>query len=657
MANKLIAFIFLFILASNPFYAVDLKYAKYDWEKSPKLHALTAEEKVLDEIILKEKHAAEFLYDAQGNLIEYKLYHKIVRVNSNEAIERNNKIYIPLVAKTDFLLQKARVITGSGRVIELQDKDIKEAVDEESKITFKFFALDGLDLGSEIEYFYLMKVNLRYTGTREILQSKIPKKDVELEIISPVNLVFKAKSYNGLPDMQLDTLEKEKRVLDLKLASLPALKVEDYSAHQANLQQLIYKLNNNTLNGSKDIISYGFISERIYKSMMTPAEKGVQKKVKKLIQSVNIKFAKNDEDKIRTIEQYVKLNFVLIENDNPAFGDLNTILDKKIGNEEGMVRLFAAIFNDLGIDYQVVITCNRNSLKFDKDFEAYNFLVNYLIYLPDMKLYMSPFERFSCLGFVSYYLTNNYGLFIKKVNLGDYSTGVGKVSFIPAVEFDKTNDNLNIDVAFTDEIVRPNVTFERQMTGYYAQFYQPFYSYYSEEDKKKSTDEILKDFIPGIEIKQVRVENEGKDYFGVLPFIIKANFTSDNLVEKAGNKYLFKIGDLIGRQMEMYQKEERKQDIENDFNRNYHRVINFEIPAGYKIANLNNLKMDIYTEEGGERFIAFTSTYQQTGNKVKVVIDEYYKKLHYPASEYENYRKVINAAADFNKITLFLEKQ
>ncbi len=183
------------------------------------------------------------------------------------------------------------------------------------------------------------------------------------------------------------------------------------------------------------------------------------------------------------------------------------------------------------------------------------------------------------------------------------------------------------------------------------------YSYYSEDDKKKVTNDILKDFIPGIEIKQVRVENEGKDYFGVLPFVVKATFTSDNIVEKAGLKYLFKIGDLIGPQMEMYQKEVRKLEVENNFNRNYHREITFVIPEGYKITNIDALTMDIYSEENGERIINFTSKYEIVGSSVKVIIDEYYKKLVYPANEYENYRKVINAAADFNKITLFLEKK
>ncbi|HSZ26077.1 MAG TPA: DUF3857 domain-containing protein [Cytophagaceae bacterium] len=656
--KKILTFLpFLFLLFCNFSHGIDLKYAQYDWEKSPMLHSLSPSEKLLEEIVLKEKQAIEYIYDKQGSLLQYDMFHKITRVNSNEAIEKNNRLYIPSASKTDFVIQKARVITSSGKIIELQEKDIKEAVEEESKINYRFFALDGLDLGSEIEYFYILKKNLRYNGTREVFQSSIPKKNIEFEIISPKNLVFKVKCYNNLPEMQLDTTEKEKRVLFLKIDFLPELAHEDYSAFKTSLQQLIFKLDNNTSNNSKDIVSYGFISERIYKGIMAPAEKGTLKNLKKVIGNINLKFSKDEEDKIRTIEQYVKANYVFLENANEAFSDLNIVLEKKIATEEGAVKLFCAIFNELGIDYQIVLTCDRHSLKFDPEFETYLFLNDYLIYFPAEKKYLAPFDRFSCLGYVPYNLTNNYGLFIKKVSLDSYTTAIGKVAFIPPVPYDKTTDNLTITVSFEPEIVRPSISMIREMTGYYAQHFQPFYSYFSEEDKKKNTDKILKNFIPGIEIKQIKVENEGKDYFGVLPFIIKSTFTSDNVVEKAGNKYLFKIGDLIGVQMEMYQKGERKLGIENEYNRSYHRVINFEIPTGYTITNLNSLNMDVYSEENGERIIAFTSKYELIANKVVVTIDEYYKKINYPVSQYENYRKVINAAADFNKIILFLEKK
>lgn len=51
----------------------------------------------------------------------------------------------------------------------------------------------------------------------------------------------------------------------------------------------------------------------------------------------------------------------------------------------------------------------------------------------------------------------------------------------------------------------------------------------------------------------------------------------------------------------------------------------------------------------------FKSYFEMEGNVLKVTADEYYQKNYVPVEEFENYRKVINSAADFNEITLILE--
>jgi hypothetical protein len=656
MKKILSLFLLTFLyLSATKIQAAELRYSNYDWKKDPKVYPLTKEEKEIPELVLKDKLAIEYAYNAEGNLEEYKLIHKITRVNSDEAIEKNNRIYIPSGFEMSFLKRKARVISPSGKVKELSESDIKEAIDEDSKNKYIYFALEGIVKGSEIEYFYFIKLPPYYSGSREIIQTKIPQKNVEFEIASPINLIFKVKSYNGLPELQPDTTDKTKNILFLKLDNVPALKVESQAAYTANLTQLVYKLNSNTASGKKDITSYGSVSENLFKSVCT-TEKGQLKKVKKLLESINVKFARDEEDKIRIIEQYLKNNFVIVENNNPELSNLEYIIKNKVADKQGMVRLFAATLNALEIEYQLVLTCDRDNMKFDPVFEAYNFLNEYLIYIPSLKMYLAPTHPFHCLGFVPHNLTNTYGLFIKKLTLDKFETGVGKIKFIEPVSYEKTFDNIDVNVDFGDDIYKPNMKMELSMGGYYAQYYQPFYTYYTAEDKKKTNEGLFKNLIPKAEIKDIKVENEGRDYFGIRPFILKASFTCESLVEKAGDKILFKVGELIGPQVEMYQKEERKQDMESDFSRDYHRVLTLKIPAGFKITNLNVLNMDIFMLENGSRTTAFTSKYTLEGNILKINVDEYYKKITFPVAQFESYRKVVNAAADFNKITLYLEK-
>jgi hypothetical protein len=649
--------LFLFFSFLSFAQSQELEYAKYDWEKNPKAHQLSKKEADLPEIVLKEKKATEFAFTEKGELLEYVLYHKINRVNSDKAIEQNNKIYIPSAGMSQFIKHQARVITPSGKVKVLSDSDIKEAVDENTKVKYRFFALVGIELGSEIEYLYYMKKAPDYTGDREVFQEDVPKKDVEFQLISPSNLIFKFKTYNTDSKVLKDTSIADKNVNSLTFTEIPALEKEEMSSYGANLIQVIYKLDQNLANNSKDIISYGPVSEGIAKDYFNVSDKSSKKKVAKFVQKIDIRFARDEEDKIRIIESYVKNNIAMLEHNNKAFDNLAEIIDNKVATQSGIVKLFSAIFSELQIDYQIVFTSNRKQIRFDPAFESYNFLAEYLIWFPGINKYIAPTNQISRLGFIPAEFTSNHGLFIKKVSLNEFTTGVGKIKFIEPIPYDQNYSNHYVTLDFKEDVTKPAINLEIQMNGYYAQYYQPFYSYMSDEDKKKVTESIITGFITDVEIKDFKVENEGKDFFGVKPFIVKSNITSNNLVEKAGDKLLFKVGELIGPQMEMYDDQQRTQEIESEYNRKYHRIITFELPAGYKITNPDILKMDVFIEENGERSTAFTSNYKVEGNKYIVEVTEYYKKINFPISQYENFRKVINAAADFNKLTLILQKK
>ena len=55
--------------------------------------------------------------------------------------------------------------------------------------------------------------------------------------------------------------------------------------------------------------------------------------------------------------------------------------------------------------------------------------------------------------------------------------------------------------------------------------------------------------------------------------------------------------------------------------------------------------------------MGFTSDYKVEGNTIKVHIMEQYRRIFLPVADYDNFRKVINSSADFNKVVLVLEKK
>ncbi len=66
--------------------------------------------------------------------------------------------------------------------------------------------------------------------------------------------------------------------------------------------------------------------------------------------------------------------------------------------------------------------------------------------------------------------------------------------------------------------------------------------------------------------------------------------------------------------------------------------------------------LDLNVEEDGEVVYYFESTYSLKKNILKIQVDEGYENIYHPKEDFEAFRKVINAAADWNKIVLVLSK-
>lgn len=658
---KTINSILLFLFITNSVYLFSqknpTKLDKYAWNENPVFHNLPEEEMKDSEIVLKQNTELEFFYDELGGLNQYKLFHNIIKVNSNDAIESNNKIYIPISEGTEVIQEKARVISGTGKVKELDKSDIKESKDEETNKNYRYFAIDGIELGSEIEYYYVLKTTPAYTGNSKYLQSGILKKNVSFTITSPKNLFFVSKSYGGLPDLKADTNEHGQNTLSIFLDSIPGVDEEPFAAYTSNLMRVVYKLDKNSYQNKSNVINYGLVSEVIYDQMYNELSKTELKAAKSILKNINIEKNDSEEQKIRKIENYLKKNFTVIESFMQGLNNLDFIKTNKFCNEAGMVKMFATLFTLIDLEHQLVLTCDRFEDTFDKNFEAYLFLDEYLIYIPSLKVHISPTDVFSRFNYIPSELTYTDALYIIPVELGDFKSGAGKIKFIEPLPSKATYNNMFINADFSDDIQEINISVKTQAHGYYASTTQNIYDYMDDEQEKEM-DESLLDFITKeVEVKEVKVENKGTENFGIKPLTTSATFTSSSFIENAGPKFLFKIGEMIGPQQEMYDEKERKFRVENDFNRSYHREITFNIPNGYKIVNLDDLKMDIFHTSNNKRTMAFTSNYEiLSDGKIKVVVDEYYNQITYPIEQYEEYRKVINAAADFNKKILFIEK-
>ena len=628
-------------------------FKSYDWEQNPSYNITENNDENL--IALKEKIVTEFYFE-EGALFEYFLEHKILWLNSDDAIEDYNKIYLPFSSESELQINKARVITNNGKVINLDESKILTAQDEETGRQYKYFAFEGITKGSFIEYIYVVKKQPAYMGKRLNIQSYFNKKNVEFELLSPSNLTFKFKSFNGLPKVEQDTLSTEKFHYKLYVKDLKKIEKEYLSAYNASKGFIVYKIDKNIANNVSDIVSYSKVSQNLYSFYYPEYEKKTTNLISEFIKELQLPENADEETIIRNLELYIKTNVYSAETYSEELKNLDKVLEKKVANETGLLKLYAAIFRTLNIKHELVLTSDRTELKFDKNFEANNFLTDFLIYFPKHKKYLEPNSPERRYGFPSPYLMDNYGLFIKEVVIGDYKSAVGKVKYIAPVKSENTKDIMVVDISFNkDNLAENKIHFDRSFSGYYAANIQPFMNLIIGNKRDELVDSFIENISKENTIEKREIVNGESELFGVKPLQFIVDFTSEAFVEKAGRKYLFKLGDIIGPQVQMYQEKKRILPLEEQFHRSYFRTINIKIPEGYKITNLDDINIDNSYLEDDKELFSFKSFYVLEGDNLKITADEHYKENKVKVSLYEEYRTVINSAADFNKIVLLFE--
>ncbi len=635
-------------------HAQDYQYKDYTWNKQPVTYTPTAEDEKQDAIGLKDKRVIEFIYDDKGVLQMYYTHHIIVKILTQSAIEEFNKVYVPVTDASDIIDLKARSITKDGVIQEVDKNNIKKVENLEDKGPFQIFAIEGLEVGSEVEYYYTIKSEGSYYGA-ELLQADYPKKNVEMEIISPRNLLYLTHSYNGFPELKEDTTLSPKNRLFAKEDSIPALKDEQFATYTSNLMRVEYTLGINLARSRARILDWAQAGDT-YFNTFNPPDKKILNEVGKFLKKASIT-GSDDKEKIFALDAYLKKTIAIKDEENPDFSDLRKIIVNKYANETGIVKLYIAALQQMGYDWELVLTSDREKKRFDPDFETWDFLEHELVYLPDQDIYLAPTEDYTRNGLIPYQWANNDGLYIKKVTIGDVSHGLASVKSIPATDYSLNRDDLYITFNFDGSFDVLHSHLKHVMTGYNSATIQAYYDLMTDDNRAKLNDQLMKFMGQDSKVSNLKVTNDIYNNVPNHPFTMEGDIEISSLIESAGNKYLFKVGAAIGPQDEMYNSEKRQNPVENDFNHGYHREITFNIPDGYAIKNLNDININVALVENGVETSYFHSGYTLDGNTVKIVINEDYKKINYTVDQFPEFQKVINASADFNKVVLVLEKK
>lgn len=620
-------------------------YTTYNWESHPKRHELSINDESLSSVGILKKYIVEYIAQGPNSApLRYETEHSIIRVNDDKGIAQHNTVYIPMYEVKQVVNIKARTISPSGKVTLLNKDNIKEVKNVEEYGDFKIFAIEGVEKGSDIEVLYTVEKDFDMYGS-EIIQQNYKINRAEFIFITG-NLHANVKAYRTNETLK-DAVIDDKLAKTLTLTNIPAMVEEEYATPDANRIAVVYQCfptgQRITQEMFWDNVAYNvgnqFFPNNIYPKAMRDVQTILQGKTHM-----------SNFEKASRIDNFIKNNFNIIQNDNEELTNLDYILEHRASSDYGILKVYAQYLTALEIEFEIVLTASRFEYKFDPDFFSPNMLRAFLIYLPKEKKYIAP-DRIdyrvgeapaNILGNKAMYIKNDLSYYFKKIEENDpeYS----RVKRVTDITFDK-------------DFSKAIINMHQEYTGHWATTNRAILSLSGEQAIKEFKNYLTSSGVEDKEIISYQILNDDMNQTEYnIPFIVNSKVSSESLLEEAGESYIFQVGLIIGTQSELYQETERVNPIEMQYPNQYDYTITVNIPKGYNVEGLNSLKLNkSYKNNKGEKIAKFESNYKLKKNKIIITIQEFYKTHEFDIDRYEEFRQVINAASDFNKAAILFK--
>lgn len=629
--------------------------AEYKWELKRTLFSLSPEQKKEDALLVKEFKVFDYQQNPGESLLLHYTHHKIVRVNNDKAIEEFNKVYIPVYGIKGPVDLSVRTIKPNGEIVVLNGDKIKELKNVEDAGDFKIFAFEGVEPGCEVEYIVKYIKPASSVG-REFIQSGHTSINTSIYIKIPKIFQFEYAFYNCDFNLKVqsedDSYNSHYYTGELQVKKL---KEEQMAYYRSALARMDYSIS--VAQNLNSRLNWTDIGDKVIVRMLPPST--LSKKVSKIIKTLEIDKKPNDSEKIQAIESYIKNN-ISITSAADEKENISSILKNKFASESGILTLYMEFFRQANVDYSMVFTTDRTRINFDKEKASWLFLEENLFYFPKTEKFLAPSAIYNRYPMIPSSWTDNYGLFIRVFHTGSETDFKSSVQYIAPLSYEYNHSDLDVKVKLDLEKEVALLDLSEKFYGEPGIYYQPFYGLVDEEKKKEIVNSVLKKpSEEGTPSDGMVVDYNREISPALKPFIVKGKLSSAQLLQNAGKKYIFNLGDLIGPQSEWYVDTlKRNLPIQPRYGHFYIRNIEVNIPEGYQAKNLESINMDVSMAfKDDPKSCYFKSWYKTEGSKILVTIEEYYKLSEYPAEKYEAFRKVINAAADFNKVTILLEEK
>lgn len=625
------------------------------WKDYPVLHTIPDSLKSAPAVYILEERAWE-MKEARKTFEMYRSRHFIIHLNDEKGVESFNTFQIPTGGDRRMISLKARSILKDGRTVYVGMDKVKLVKDEDG-IPQYLLAMEGLEPGAEVELLSVEQRSPSMSGS-EVFQMGVPCMEARLRLTVPDKMVYDSKGYNGFPGFT-DSISAGKHFYTAKMRNLGALESESYSRYLASLERIDYKLSYAGKSSGERTLTWDDLAAKLRENYKEFTGKEL-KVAAKVMQQAGVRSGFTDLEKVHAIEDHLKRTITLSPGlDDERARDFSRILDKGAASENGLLKLFTACLSAAEIPFEVGVVANRYRFPMDEQLEIWDHLDDYVLYLPTEKSYLVPTYATYRHPVLPHTIAGSKGIFTRTVRVGSLSKVEPDIRTIPQSGMEDNRNSVTASVSFNGSGLEPEVEIRHAYYGSSAAGLRPGFVYLEKDKEKQLVQDVIglsdkPEDMSGYAIRNAAFSN----YSANKPLELSCNYArAPRLMEKAGPKYLFRIGALIGRQAELYQDEKRMLPVEIEFPHVMPRTLTVRIPDGYRVSNPESLRMKVLSGDppGQERF-GFVSDYRQNGQELIVDIREFYKEQSYPLSEYGQFRKVINAAADFSKVVLVFEK-
>lgn len=647
--SKVQIVLFFLIVFTNASFSQDLKYQSIKFDENPCLHKFLEDKLDSESAVIIQDHRYLQINTEGENYFTYRTIYEKVKTNDYLGISMFNKVYIPISDGEELVDLKVRTIDSLGNIKDFDKKNLKELENVDGYRDYKIFAIEGLVNGGELEFTYTTKTKTYYSG-REIFQYDVFVEEAVFELIYPKEFTFSTKSYNGFPES--DTI---KNGLRITARNIPAFPKESYSSYKSKLMRVDYKVEINP--NKANVMSWSKITRRWFHNLYF--EEG-QSQAQKFVTDLALD-GKSDFEKIVILEKNIKENFTIKEGNNKDYSDIKLVFKNHIGNERGILKAYLKCLEYLKSKFCIVLTCSRFRGSIDPDYVHSMDFRDVLFYFPETQKYLSPFSENLRLGPAPEYIAGNTALYIVTTYNAYANDRLSYVDFwISKVNYLKANENHNIQntvIGFKENLEEVEITQKNIYQGYYAYNYRYKYTNGEEKQKQEFINIRIMSGVDDAKLSMFEVENGDIDLSSDSSkyFICNSEFSSKSLIEKTGTDIVFSIGKIIGKQKGIYEEKERISDVILPQTKFYQRRLTVNIPDGYVCKGLEKIKINNSVSQKDTVIMQFVSDYELNNNQLIINITESYDVLDLDKSHYNDYRTVVNSAANFNKIVLVLE--